>query len=655
MKLQPPAGHDLRGKADITLKSVEGPSIEAGMIERRLVETALMDREERFRLSLDGSNVGAWDWDIPKGEVVYFRHWAEMLGYAAEEIDNSVDSWERMLHPDDKERVKGAIEDHLEGKTSLCEAEQRVLAKSKEWRWFLFRGRVIKRDKEGKPLRAVGVHVDVTERRKAEERLKESQEKLRIAEGQYRSIFENAPEGICQISPEGRPLVANPALARILGYNSPEEVIATITDSAHQVWVNTDLRADYLRQVQEEDAVRGFQCQFFRKDKTKTWVSLSGRAVREPDGRIRYLSVFIEDITERKQLEAELRQRLREIEDLKDRLEAESAYLQEEIKLEHNYERIIGRSDALKYVLYRVQQVSGTDMTVLILGETGTGKELIARTIHENSSRRAHPMVKVNCAVLPAGLIESELFGHEKGAFTGAAARKPGRFELANNTTLFLDEIGELPFDLQAKLLRVIEEGEFERLGGAQTIKVNARIIAATNRNLEKEMKEGRFRADLWYRLNVYPITVPPLRERPEDIPLMAIHFAEKYSKQLGKNILKIPVRLVETLRSHKWPGNIRELQHVIERAVINSLETTLQLADDFGGTVPSHAQSMTRHKTLGEMEKEYIVETLAKTGWKIEGRSGAAEILNVNPGTLRSRMKKLGIRKTQAHCGYFH
>ena len=528
------------------------------------------------------------------------------------------------------------------------------MTESKEWRWFLFRGRVIERDGEGKALRAVGVHIDITERRKAEEVLRESEKILRIAEERYHSIFENALEGIYQVSPKGQFLVVNPALARILGYGFPEEVVSSVRDAASQLWVDPNQRKDYVGLLEQNGFVLNYECELYRKDKSRVWVSLNSRRVAGPDGESLHYSGFMEDITARKHMEDQLQGRLQEIEDLKDRLEAESAYLQEEIRLEHNFENIIGRSDPMKYLFYRIQQVSNTDMTVLILGETGTGKELIARTIHENSPCRARPMVKVNCAVLPAGLIESELFGHEKGAFTGAVARKFGRFELASNTTLFLDEIGELPFDLQAKLLRVIEEGEFERLGGTQTIKVNARIIAATNRNLEQEKKEGRFRADLWYRLNVYPITAPPLRERTVDIPLMVVHFVEKYSKQLGKTIEKIPAGLVEALKNYKWPGNVRELQHVIERAVINSKGTTLQLADDLIGAATQSAP-LTGDKTLEDMEREYILAVLAKTGWKIEGKSGAAEILNLHPNTLRSRMKKLGLQKAPAHGGYFH
>ena len=279
------------------------------------------------------------------------------------------------------------------------------------------------------------------------------------------------------------------------------------------------------------------------------------------------------EIAERRRTQDKLKQALGEIKRYKTQLEAESAYLQEEIRTVHNFQEIIGGSDALKYVLYKVNQIAPTDTTALILGETGTGKELIARAIHSASGRRERPLVKVNCAALPANLIESELFGHERGAFTGAFARQAGRFELANGGTLFLDEIGELPLELQAKLLRVLQDKEFERLGGSKTITVDVRLISATNRNLEHEVRAGRFRQDLWYRINVFPITLPPLRERKEDIPLLATAFVARLSKRLGRVIRKIPERAMDELQSYDWPGNIRELENVIERAVISTEE----------------------------------------------------------------------------------
>jgi PAS domain S-box-containing protein len=497
-------------------------------------------------------------------------------------------------------------------------------------------------------LRLLGeIFINALERRKADLVLRESEARLSLAADAAGAMLWDLDMGSGQIWTTqkawdffGFPSDRDISLESFLGMVHPEDrenLRESVKATMHS---GSDNSAEY-RIVLPGGSTR--------------WILSKGRQYKAtPGSAARLIGVSI-DITERKQMEELLQHRLREIEDLRDRLEAESAYLQEEIRLEHNFKNIIGKSDPIKYLFYRVQQVSNTDMTVLILGETGTGKELIARSIHENSPCRARPMVKVNCAVLPAALIESELFGHEKGAFTGAVARKLGRFEIAGNTTLFLDEIGELPFDLQAKLLRVIEEGEFERLGGTQTIKVSARIIAATNRNLEEEMKAGHFRADLWYRLNVYPITVPPLRERTADIPLLVAFFLEKYSKQLGKTIEKIPSGLLETLKNYMWPGNIRELQHVIERAVINSKGTTLQLADDLIGEATPNAPTLAGDKTLEEMERDYVLAVLGKTGWKIEGRLGAAQILNLHPNTLRSRMKKLGIQKAQAHGGYFH
>jgi len=335
-----------------------------------------------------------------------------------------------------------------------------------------------------------------------------------------------------------------------------------------------------------------------------------------------------------------------EIKDLKDQLAADSAYLQSEIAREHNFENIIGNSDALKYVLYRVEQVAITDATVMILGETGTGKELIARAIHNSSARRLRPLIKVNCASLPASLIESELFGHEKGAFTGAVARKKGRFELAHGSSLFLDEIGELPLELQAKLLRVLEDGQFERVGGTDTLRVDVRFIAATNRKLEKEAQTGVFREDLWYRLNVYSLTVPTLRERSEDISLLAQHFVEHYSKQFGKPITQITESFVQDLQKQAWPGNVRELKHAIEKAVINLRGTVLKPDHPVSPRALVDRRNGGPIQSLASVERETILKVLTQVGWKIEGSAGAAEILEINPSTLRARMRKHGIKK---------
>jgi chemotaxis protein methyltransferase CheR len=329
--------------------------------------------------------------------------------------------------------------------------------------------------------------------------------------------------------------------------------------------------------------------------------------------------------------------------ELKEQLEAERAYLQEEIKLEYNHKNIIGQSDSLKYVLYKVEQIAVSDTTVLILGETGTGKELAARAIHDLSLRKGRTLVKVNCASLSANLIESELFGHEKGAFTGSLSRHLGRFEVANGATLFLDEIGELPMELQSKLLRVLQEGEFERLGSSHTIKVDTRIIAVTNRNLEEEVRKGRFREDLWYRLNIFPITMPPLRERLDDIPFLVDSFVKRIARRLGKTIEIIPVTVMEALQEYSWPGNVRELENVLERAVINSSGPKLRLVDALKKPFKDVSASP---KTLEAVERDYILRVLEQTKWKVSGKNSAAEILDLDRSTLRARMVKLNIQK---------
>jgi len=343
----------------------------------------------------------------------------------------------------------------------------------------------------------------------------------------------------------------------------------------------------------------------------------------------------------------ELRQALNEVEQLKDRLQAENVYLQDEIKVEHNFEEIIGGSRTLKAVLGQVEQVATTTATVLILGESGTGKELLARAIHNLSERRERPLVKVNCAALPANLIESELFGHEKGSFTGAFAQKIGRFELAHGGTIFLDEIGELPLELQVKLLRVLQEQEFERIGGSTTIRVDARVIAATNRDLKRAAANGEFREDLFYRLNVFPVLLPPLRQRTDDIPLLVRAFTERFAKQFGKMIDSVPRDVIEAFQSYSWPGNVRELQNVIERAVIVAHGNVLHVDDPLDVAATETAPLEHVKSTLEEVDRRHVMRTLEEVNWKISGDGGAADILGLNPSTLRARMRKLGIKRT--------
>lgn len=341
----------------------------------------------------------------------------------------------------------------------------------------------------------------------------------------------------------------------------------------------------------------------------------------------------------------ELESALEDVERLKERLREENLCLQDEIKIEHNFSEIIGNSPSLMAILRQVEQVAPSDTNVLILGESGTGKELLTRALHETSLRKEHPLVKVNCAALQANLIESELFGHEKGSFTGALSRRIGRFELAHEGTIFLDEIGDLPLSSQIKLLRVLQEGEFERLGSCKTQKVDVRVLVATNRDLAKLVSQGSFREDLFFRLNVFPIKVPPLRERKEDIPLLVKHFIKKHNAKLGKKVDTISTRALNTLQTYNWPGNIRELENIIERAIVISQGAILRLGDWFD-CEKSWVKEPLQTLTLMEMEKQHIQKVLEKTGWRVSGSSGAAKILGLKPTTLEAKMKKLGIER---------
>jgi formate hydrogenlyase transcriptional activator len=355
---------------------------------------------------------------------------------------------------------------------------------------------------------------------------------------------------------------------------------------------------------------------------------------------------LLEEVAKQIALAVENMRAYEEIARLRAKLEEENRYLQEEIKSDHNFEEIVGQSRAIKEVFKAIEAVAPAGATVLITGETGTGKELVARALHNLSPRRGKALIKVNCAALPAGLIESELFGHEKGAFTGAIARKIGRFELAHGGTLFLDEIGDLPLELQPKLLRVLQEGEFERIGASHTTTVDVRVVAATNRDLETAVQENRFRSDLYYRLNVFPIRLPPLRERTEDIPLLVRYLTLKYGPRLGKRISNVPPAIMEVLQTYSWPGNVRELENVIERATILSAGAELDL-----GWWPLTTGGRGRAggtRTLEEVEREHIRAVLELTGWRVSGERGAAEHLGMKPTTLEARMKKLGITRKE-------
>ncbi len=445
-------------------------------------------------------------------------------------------------------------------------------------------------------------------------------------------LFDEAPIAYVNEGLDSKFIRANKTAMKSLGI-TPDQVDGTYGKTFIPDTPNAQRRLkEAFDSIGKGIDTSGVVLELRRKDNgNPLWIKWWSR----PDPSGTYTRTMFLDITEQVLMEQE-----------KARLEAQNVYLQEEIKGTHNFEELIGGSTSLKKVLKNVERVAPTDSTVLITGETGTGKELIARAIHNLSPRKSRPLVKVNCAAIPAGLIESELFGHEKGAFTGALTKKMGRFEVADKGTIFLDEIGELPLDLQSKLLRVLQEGEFERVGGTQTFKVNVRVIAATNRDLEQLSKTGHYRPDLYYRLNVFPIHLPALREREGDIPLLVQYFVHKFAVNLGRKIDRIPERMMTALQRYPWPGNIRELEHVIERAVILSEGPELEPIDWL--SQPGSKAGSGKTLTLEEIERQHIVDVLEQTNWRVSGDKGAAKILGLNPTTLEARMKKLGITRVK-------
>ncbi|MBF0411329.1 MAG: sigma 54-interacting transcriptional regulator [Desulfamplus sp.] len=491
------------------------------------------------------------------------------------------------------------------------------------------------------------------------EELRLSQTALDAARARYFDLYELAPVGYCTVNQHGIILEANLTASTMFG-NSREALIKQPL-SKFIFKDDQDIYYIYLRLLFKQDrkelwkARKSEPCELRmqKKEGIPFWVHLNAVSIQDADDEL-ICCVTISDITIYKEAEETEKKRqkaetdLAEVKIAADLLSVEKEYLQDEIKLESNHEEIIGQSDALKYVLYKIEQIAELDTIVLVMGETGTGKELVARAIHSLSLRKQRAMVKVNCAALSATVIESELFGHEKGSFTGSYSKHLGRFEVAHGSTLFLDEIGELSLELQSKLLRVLQDGEFERLGSSRTIKVDTRVIVATNRRLEDEVKKGRFREDLWYRINVFPITMPPLRDRNEDIPLLVDFYIKKIARRVGRDISIIPQEVMDTLQSYHWPGNIRELQNVLERGVINSSGQKLHLVDTLvglGGEL-TRRSSDKEIKTLEEVERDYIVQILEKTDWKVSGKNSANEILGLNRSTLRARMRKLGIEK---------
>ncbi|MFO7737659.1 MAG: sigma 54-interacting transcriptional regulator [Desulfatiglandaceae bacterium] len=627
-------------EAEETLRAIQG-----GEVDGLVVSTAEGDRvftlsgaDHPYRVMVETMNEGAVTL-APEGTILYCnQRFADIVNVSLEKVIGS--SIYRYVSSTDLQLFEALIERGLKGNSNgelalkaAGEISVPVLLSISGLR------------NTDMPGAVCAVMVDITERKKMEETLK-------ISETRYRRLFEAAQDGILILDAETEQIVdVNPFLLEMLGY-SHEEVLGK------KLWefgAFRDIEASKATslELKSKGYVRYHDLPLETKEGRPIAVEFVSNVYLVNHHKV--IQCNIRDTTERKltaealkkshnELErqaVELQTALSEIKILKNQLEAENIYFRHESKMKHHFDHIVGESDALKYVLYRAEQVAPANTTVLILGETGTGKELIAAAIHNMSPRKDRPLITVNCAVLPANLMESELFGREKGAFTGADTRRAGRFEVANGSTICLDEIGELPLELQAKLLRVIQHNEFERLGSSHTIKVDVRIVATTNRNLEEEVREGRFRKDLYYRLNVFPITVPPLRQRKEDIPLLVTTFLSRYARKLGKQITSIQKEMMKALQDYPWPGNVRELESVLERAVILCPGPTLQLADKLEFSFLSPSSGV---RTLEEAEQNQILKILSECRWRIEGKDGAAAILGLHPSTLRARMHKLGI-----------
>ena len=610
----------------------------------RAVEAAL-EAEERFRIATEITADLVFFADIEKDLLVAFderhdRYLDESLGYEPGGFPRSLTGWLASIHPDDFPRIAAAFNQLVEQGEKSWDFRFRILGKDGACRHWIDRG-VVTEFVDGRANKGIGVVIDVTDEVEAREELEESEKRFRIVAEHAADLFQYA-------NVERNHYTWFGDIDGLLGYE-PGGFPRTIDGWLEQIHPDDRerIRADVDRLIETGGSGWSFRYRVRTKDGAyRHWLD-RGNVTAYLDGRANEGIGAIVDETDTVTAREELENALREITKLKQRLQAEGQYLQEEIKSSHNFDEIIGVSPELLATLQKLGQVAETNATVLLHGETGTGKELLARATHAKSKRSRRPLIKVDCTTLPPGLIESELFGHEKGAFTGAHQSQAGRFELAHRGTIFLDEVGELPLELQPKLLRVIQEGELQRVGGKEVKKVDVRVIAATNRNLLDEVHAGRFRADLYYRLNVFPVEVPPLRDRPDDVPTLATFFVAQKSRELGKRVDRIPPATMEALEGYDWPGNIRELQNVIERAIILSPGPDLVLADSLSprSERPERASGVLR-KDLEKLERQQILDALQASEWKIKGDGNAASRLGLKPSTLRSRMKRLGIER---------
>jgi len=636
-------GGEILGTFAFYFRSVRGPSpsdleliesatrLAAIAIERKVAEDALRASEAKLREDEEELRriVDAIPQKIivlnPEGKVIYAnRVCLDYSGLSLEDV-RADDFRERVFHPEDVQRLREERQKALAG-TVPFENEQRALGKDGKYRWLLIQYNPLL-DREGKIVRWYATGTDIEDRKRAEEKLRDEGRELR-------QLIDSIPQHVLVLNAKGSLLQANQVMLDYNGRSLKEMQGAGTSDR-----ITRDLHPDDLERVQAERE-RGLskglpfemEKRMLGKDGRYRWFLFRYNPLRNEEGKIERWLATATDIEDRKQAE--------------DRMRNETVALREEIVHSSLFEEIVGTSEALRRVLLQVSKVAPTDSTVLIVGETGTGKELIARAIHNRSKRSSRAFIRVSCAAIPPSLVASELFGHEKGSFTGAFQRRPGRFELADGGTIFLDEVGELPPETQIALLRVLQEREFERVGGTEPLPVDVRVLAATNRDLSTAVGEGKFRQDLFYRLNVFPLQLPPLRERADDIPLLVEYLIDRYARKAGRKIRKVAKRTLHLFQAYDWPGNIRELQNVVERAIILCEGETFSVDETWITPANSAGTDFRLGANLAEREKEMIESSLRNARGVIGGPNGAAVKLGVPRQTLESRIRKLGINR---------
>lgn len=677
--MQPSGPNSVKAETDSRLKTAP---------ECSPTEEALRQSEERWRSVFENSAIGVALTDLNGRFLATNPTYQKMLGYTEPELQTL--SFLEITHEEYQEVNSVLATELLEGKREQFQIEKQYRRKDGSLIWVSNNVSLVP-GTESTPRLMLALSEDITERKQAQEALQKSEERNRTLLKINNAIITN-------LTPEALFRSAYEAIRRVVSFDRAAFLLhQRETKTLKLVSMDSDTESEFFRLGKDYD---------LQETRISAWVLDRQHAVVRGDlekeqqsagdqhlvnegiqsycvvplvamgDSIGTFTVWSEAKNRYSEADAELLQEVanqvalaianmksyEEIASLKAKLEKENVYLQEEIRTEHNFEEIVGNSTELLDLLRRVDQVAPTDSSVLIYGETGTGKELIARAIHNRSTRKSRPLVKVNCSAISAGLVESELFGHVKGAFTGAFERRIGRFELADGGTIFLDEVGELPLETQVKLLRVLQEREFEPVGSNRSVHVDVRIIAATNRSLRESINAGTFRSDLYYRLNVFPLEVPPLRERRADIPQLAMFFLSRYSRNLGKRMEGISAAATERFRSYSWPGNVRELQNIIERAVILSHGPLLEVDTDLisvstsetlrdttrkAGDVVQSTEPAPALKTLDEVERDHISAVLLQTRGVIEGANGAAKTLGMHPNTLRHRMEKLGLKRS--------